>query len=86
MRLAPSRKVAEDRALALLAAWMMTPLAALAGAVGLWCLAARLKWAGEFVVAGGIFSHWLTWLMLAAGLLLFASLLSRYGKGGEVMP
>jgi hypothetical protein len=48
-------------------------LAALAGptagifySLALWRLAADLNWAGDFVISGGLFSHWQVWLAMGA--------------------
>ncbi len=67
---------------------LLTPAAVLALALGCWRLAADLNFTGQFVISGGLFSHWQVWIGLAALLQICASRLSRYGRGGrgEAMP
>jgi hypothetical protein len=62
---------------------LMTPVALMAWALGLWGMAAELRWAGEFAITRGMFSHWQVWL--AAGILVqFAAfLLHRFAGADE---
>jgi hypothetical protein len=69
--------------MALAAASLLTPAAALMAALALWCIAANLNWAGGFAITSGFFSHWQVWLAAAALLQFCAHLLNRYGKTGE---
>jgi len=79
------RRGGEDRRVALAFAALLTPAAALAGVFALWRLAADLKWTSQFVIPSGLFSHWQVWIALAALLHLGATVLSRYGRGAEVL-
>ncbi len=65
---------------------LLTPVALMALALGLWRLAAELKWAGTFAITSGIFSYWETWVILAAALQLGSRALSRTGKNGNQAP
>ncbi len=66
---------------------LLTPAAAMAFGLGLWRIGADLKWAGEFVIERGVFSHWQVWIALAGLLWICAAILNHYGKGGgEAMP
>jgi hypothetical protein len=49
-----------------------------------WRLSADLKWAGEFAISRGLFSHWQVWIAVAGVLQTCASILNRYGRGGGV--
>jgi NADH:ubiquinone oxidoreductase subunit 4 (subunit M) len=65
---------------------VLTPTAAMAFVLGVWRLCADLKWAGEFVITSGVFSHWQVWIALAGVLWICAAILNRYGRGiGEEM-
>lgn len=57
--------------------FLIRSLALAAGALGFWRLGADLGWTQDFVIADGIWSHWQTWLALAAALNTAASLLLR---------
>jgi hypothetical protein len=90
VRISPSfaRRLARNRELASVAAALLTPVAAMALVLGVWRLAADLKWTGEFAIAHGVFSHWQVWIAMAGVLQTCASILNRYGRGGggEAMP
>jgi len=60
---------------------LLTPAAVMASALGLWRLAADMRWTGEFGITSGIFSHWQVWLSTAAILQWCAWILNRYGSG-----
>lgn len=71
----------KNRRIALATAALLTPGALMASALGLWRLAADLKWTTTFAIPNGLFSHWQVW-MAAAGLLQLCSrILNRYGRG-----
>jgi hypothetical protein len=72
----------ENRRAALALAALLDPAAVMALALGLWGVAAELKWVGSFAIPSGLFSHWETWMAAAAGLELCAVALNRYGKNG----
>ena len=69
------RKKGKNRGVALALGALLTPGAVMASALGLWRLAADLKWTGEFGIASGLFSHWQVWIALAIGLKFGASAL-----------
>ena len=77
------RKGRKNRRAALATAALLTPAAAMAGALGAWRLAADLNWAKDFAIASGLFSHWQVWFASALVLLLCSRALNRYGKGGD---
>jgi len=72
----------KNRHLALACAALLVPAALMAYVMGVWRLASDLGVTGEFAV-GGLLSHWQIWIAAGAGLHLAASLLNRYGRGGE---
>jgi len=63
--------------LLLAAASLMTPIALMAWALGIWRLAAGMKWTGEFAITQGFFSHWQVWCAVAIVVQFAAFLLSR---------
>jgi hypothetical protein len=67
---------------AILAAFgaLLTPAAVMASVLGLWRLAADMKWTGEFGISTGLFSHWQVWFGSAAILQWVAWTLNRYGR------
>ena len=70
----------KNRKLALALGALLTPAAVMASVLGLWRLAADMKWTGEFGITSGLFSHWQVWLASAAILQRGAWMLNRYGK------
>jgi len=70
----------KNRKLALALGALLTPAAVMASVLGLWRLAADMKWTGEFGISSGLFSHWQVWLASAAILQRGAWMLNRYGK------
>ena len=87
IRFGTGRKVernnGKNRRVALALSALLTPGAVMASALGLWRLAADMKWTGEFAISSGLFSHWQVWLGAALALQLCARLLNRYAKGGD---
>ncbi len=77
------RKVRKNRSLALALSALLTPAAVMASALGVWRIAADLRWTRDFAIPNGLFSHWQVWI--ASGVLLqFCSrLLSRYGRRND---
>jgi hypothetical protein len=69
-----------------MAAALLTPAAVLSFALGLWRLGCDLNWTGRFAISEGVFSHWQVWFAIAAVLQACASILDRYGRGGEATP
>jgi hypothetical protein len=55
----------------------LTPAAVVAFVFALWRLGVDLGWTEQFVIAGGLFSHWQVWLVLAIALRLTGSFLTR---------
>jgi hypothetical protein len=72
------KTVAANRYAALVTSSLMTPVAVMAASLGLWRLAADLKWTGAFAISQGVFSHWQVWLAVAVGVQFAAFLLHRY--------
>jgi hypothetical protein len=77
------RKRGKNRRAAAVVAALLTPAAALAAVLGLWRIAADMKWAGNFAIPSGFFSHWQVWLGAAALLQLCSRMLNRYGRSGD---
>ncbi len=74
---------ARSRQSLLALASLMTPVALMAWALGVWRLAASMKWAGEFAIAEGMFSHWQVWFAVAIVVQFAAFLLHRYVARGD---
>jgi hypothetical protein len=47
---------------------LLTPIAATAGAVGLWGMGAEQGWAQKFFITHGLLSHYELWLLVAVAL------------------
>jgi len=77
------KKHGKNRRVALAAAGLLTPGAAMATALAIWRLAADLKWTSSFAIPSGLFSHWQVWLGGAVFLQLCSRILNRYGKSGD---
>ncbi len=77
------RKRGGKRRVALTVAALLTPSAAVAGILALWCIAAGLDWTNSFAISEGLFSHWQVWLGAAIVLQLCSHFLNRYGRGGD---
>lgn len=64
-----------------ISASVLTLIAICLASFGMWRLAEDLGWAGNFIIAEGLLSHWQVWLG-AAGLLQFAAWrLLHYARG-----
>jgi len=74
-----AHKPHEKRHVAAAVGSLLTPAAVGASILGLWRIAADLKWTSEFAIPNGFFSHWQVWLAAAALLQLCSHLLGRYG-------
>lgn len=74
----------QNAALAL--ASLLAPLALLAFAIGIWNLAVTLQWTHNFFISAGLFSHWESWILTAALMILFAWLLNKFANGDEAYP
>ena len=71
---------------ALAVASLLAPSALMAFTIAVWKLAANLHWTGDFFVSSGLFSHWESWLFVAALMVLLAWLLNRYAGINEDYP
>src|SRR5689334_22110363 len=74
------RTKGKNRRLALALSSLLTPAAVMASVLGLWRLAADMRWTGEFGISSGLFSHWQVWLGFGAALQYVAWALNRYGR------
>jgi hypothetical protein len=77
------RRRGKQRRVALAAAAMLTPVAAMFSVLAFWRIAADLNWTNSFAIPSGLFSHWQVWLGGAVLLQACSHFLNRYGKGGE---
>jgi|KBSMisStaDraftv2_1062788.scaffolds.fasta_scaffold514030_2 hypothetical protein len=71
---------------ALAIASLLAPSALMALTIGVWSLAANLHWTGDFFISNGLFSHWESWLLAAAVMVLLAWLLNRYASSDQYYP
>ena len=71
---------------ALTVASLLAPSALMAFTIAVWKLAANLHWTGDFFVSSGLFSHWESWLFVAALMVLLAWLLNKYAGINEDYP
>ena len=78
-----SRRHGKNRRLAAAIGALLIPMALMAFVLGLWKLASDLGVAGEFEITG-VFSHWQVWIALGFALSFAASVLNRYGRGGQL--
>jgi hypothetical protein len=70
-----------QEAASLVSVLFLNPGAMVALVFGLWRLGSDLGFAGPFVVSEGLFSHWLVWIMLSAGLKALATMATRNALG-----
>jgi hypothetical protein len=64
-----------------LAGLLLTPVAAVAGALAAWRFGADAGWTNTFFVAGGFLSHWQVWCALAISMQACAWSLGRMSAG-----
>jgi len=77
------RKRRKNQQVALALASLLTAGALMTAILGIWRVAADLRWASNFAIPEGLFSHWQVW-MVSAGLLQTGShLLNRYGHASD---
>jgi hypothetical protein len=77
------RKAAgKNRHLALAGGALLIPASLMAYVLGFWRLASDIGVTREFALQG-VFSHWQIWIVTAVALHLTASVLTRYGRGGD---
>jgi hypothetical protein len=79
---APRHTHGKNRHVALACGALLIPAALMAYVLGFWRLASDIGVTSEFAFAG-LFSHWQVWIALAAALHISATVLNRYGRGGE---
>jgi hypothetical protein len=72
----------KNRHLALAGGALLIPASLMAYVLGFWRLASDIGVTGEFALRG-VFSHWQIWIMTAVALHITASVLTRYGRGGD---
>lgn len=73
----------KNRHIALACAALLVPMSLMAYVLGLWSLTSDLGMTREFAIAG-ILSHWQIWIAAGVTLHVTASVLNRYGRGGEL--
>lgn len=73
----------KNRHLALACAALLAPMSLMAYVLGLWRLTSDIGMTREFAL-GGVFSHWQIWIAAGVTLHIAASVLNRYGRGGEL--
>ena len=78
LRKAPGK----NRHLALAGGALLIPAALMAYVLGFWRLASDIGVTGEFALRG-VYSHWQVWIVTAVALHITASVLTRYGRGGD---
>jgi len=74
------RRGTRNQRVALAFAALLIPASLLAWAIAIWRLAADLRFAGDFAIESGLFSHWQVWMGIALFLQSGAILLNRYGR------
>jgi len=74
------RKRRTNQRVALAFASLLTPAAVMAGALGIWGIAAGPNWASHFAIRNGFLSHWQVWLAFAGVLQTGSHFLNRYGR------
>jgi hypothetical protein len=57
---------------------LLTPVAVLTGALGVWRLGADPGWTNQFFIANGLLSHWQAWFAVAIGVHTSARSLNRW--------
>lgn len=77
------RRRGKNRHLALAGGALLIPGCLMAYVLGFWSLASELGAAGPFGITG-LFSHWQLWIAMAVALHVCATVLNRYGRGGDL--
>jgi len=57
---------------------LLTPVAVLAGVLGVWRLGADLGWTNQFFITNGFLSHWQAWFAVAIGMHTSACCLKKW--------
>jgi hypothetical protein len=78
-----ARKRGKNRHLASAFGALLIPASLMAYVLGFWRLASDMGMAGEFGIRG-TFSHWQVWIATGVLLHVLSSILSRYGRGGDL--
>lgn len=76
------RQSEKDRNLALALGALLMPASLMAYVLGFWRLASDMGITGQFGITG-VFSHWQIWIATAVLMHGSASVLNRYGRGGD---
>ena len=63
---------------------LLTPGAMMAFVFGLWRLGQDMGFAGNFLISEGLFSHWLVWMALSAGLKATSTMAVRNGDAKNI--
>ncbi len=71
--------IRKNTRVALALAALLWPASLMAFALGLWGLAADMRFTGEFPIKDGIFSHWQVWIAAGIAIVSCAFALNRYG-------
>jgi hypothetical protein len=69
-----------DSRLAYAVASLLTPAAVLCIVVALWRLLADLNITSEFMIRGGLLSHWQVWIAFGVAIQSASTYLDRYGR------
>lgn len=72
-----------DSKLASAIASLLTPAAVLCFVVALWRLLADADITEQFVIRGGLLSHWQVWLAMGIAIQTLSVFLDRYGRRPE---
>ena len=75
-----NRLVATSQQAANILPALLSPVALVALALGIWRLGSDLGWTGDFVISEGFFSHWMVWIALALTLQTASTSLSRFER------
>ena len=73
------RQGTKNQRFALAMAALLVPATLSAWVLALWRMAADLRFAGDFAISHGLFSHWQVWLGIALLLNAGVVALNRYG-------
>ena len=78
----PGNTRGKNRRLAHALGALLIPASLMAYVLGFWRLTSDIGVTREFAL-GGVFSHWQVWIPAAVALHITASVLNRYGRGGD---
>ena len=80
------QKRRKNQRVALAMAALLKPAALMTLVLAFWKIAADLRWAGDFAIPSGLFSHWQVWVAAFGLLVVLSHLLNRYGRHEDVPP